>query len=105
MNTSAKPYSAQHPGSTKSPPLDTLGDTARSAIEATKDTMADAMDRGQAAVSQAGTAASDMADSATHQMKTFASELDAMAKRNPLGTLAGAVIAGVLIGVMVRGRS
>jgi hypothetical protein len=33
----------------------------------------------------------------------FASELEAMTKRSPLGTLA--VIAGVLIGVLARGRT
>ena len=79
--------------------------SARNAIEFVKDVMGDAVDRGQAAVSQAGTAASEMAESATRQMTTFASELEAMAKRNPLGTLAGAVMVGVLIGFMVRGRS
>jgi hypothetical protein len=43
--------------------------------------------------------------SASQQVTTFASELEAMTKRNPLGTLAGAVIAGVLIGVLARGRT
>jgi hypothetical protein len=31
-----------------------------------------------------------MMETATYQAKTFASELDSMAKRNPLGTIAGA---------------
>jgi hypothetical protein len=46
-----------------------------------------------------------MAESATQQIKTFASELEAMTRRNPLGTLAGALMAGVLIGLIARGRS
>jgi hypothetical protein len=53
--------------------------------------------------------ASDMADkganlacSTTRQAKTFATELENMARRNPLGAIAGAVIVGVLIGMMGR---
>ena len=46
-----------------------------------------------------------MAKSASHQVNTFASELEAMTKRNPLGALAGAVMAGVLIGFLARGRA
>lgn len=106
MNTSPKPYSPGQSGSSKpTHSSDTLGDTARSAIDSVKNTVGDAVDRGQAAVSQAGTAASEMAESATRQMTTFASELESMARRNPLGTLAGAVMIGVLIGFMARGRS
>jgi hypothetical protein len=57
------------------------------------------------AVSQATTAAGDMAKSASHKVTTFASELEAMIERNPLGTLAGAVMARVLIGFLARGRA
>ena len=104
MNTSSKPYSPGQSGSSKPhQSSETLGDTARSAIDLAKNTVGGAVDRGQAAISQAGTAASEMAESATRQMTTFASELEAMAKRNPLGTLAGAVMAGVFIGFLMRG--
>jgi ElaB/YqjD/DUF883 family membrane-anchored ribosome-binding protein len=58
---------------------------------------------------QVGDVASDLADrgsrlvsSAGDQAKTFASEIEGMARRNPLGTLAGAVAIGVLIGIMGR---
>jgi ElaB/YqjD/DUF883 family membrane-anchored ribosome-binding protein len=58
---------------------------------------------------QVGTAASDLADRganaasvATDQAKTLATELENIARRNPLGTLAGAVLVGVLIGMMGR---
>jgi ElaB/YqjD/DUF883 family membrane-anchored ribosome-binding protein len=103
MNTSPKPYSPNQTGSPRS--SDTMADAARGAVEAVKSTVGDALDRGQAAVSNASDAATEMAETATQQMKTFASELDAMAKRNPLGTIAGAVVIGVLIGLLARGRA
>src|ERR1700674_354688 len=58
---------------------------------------------------QVGSVASDIADKganmatvATNQAKVFATELENMARRNPLGAIAGAVIVGVLIGMMGR---
>jgi ElaB/YqjD/DUF883 family membrane-anchored ribosome-binding protein len=45
---------------------------------------------------------SQLASSAGDQAKTFAAELESMARRNPLGALAGAVAVGVLIGIMGR---
>ena len=58
---------------------------------------------------QVGSVAGDMADrganlasSTTQQAKTFATELENMARRNPLGAIAGAVMIGVLIGMMGR---
>ena len=64
-----------------------------------------------AVASQVGDAASgvadtssDLATSARQQAKTFASELEAMARRNPLGTIAGALVVGVIVGMMTRGR-
>ena len=65
----------------------------------------------EAVASQVGDAASgvadtgsDLATSAKQQAKTFASELEAMARRNPLGTIAGTLVVGVIIGMMTRGR-
>ena len=49
-------------------------------------------------------AGADLMSSATEQAKTFAAELEGMARRNPLGTIAGAVLVGVVIGMMSRGR-
>jgi len=58
---------------------------------------------------QVGNVATDLADkganiaSATsNQAKTLAAELESMARRNPLGAVAGAVMVGVLIGMMGR---
>jgi len=68
----------------------------------------------QTVASQAGTVAggvadagSELASSAKEHAKTVVSELEAMARRNPLGTIAGAVLVGVIIGMisMSRGRS
>jgi ElaB/YqjD/DUF883 family membrane-anchored ribosome-binding protein len=47
----------------------------------------------------------NVASAATDQAKTFAAELENMARRNPLGTLAGVLLAGVLIGMMGRRSS
>ena len=65
----------------------------------------------EAVASQVGDAASgvadtgsDLATSAKQHAKTFASELEAMARRNPLGTIAGTLVVGVIIGMMTRGR-
>ena len=65
----------------------------------------------EALASQVGDAAggvadtgSDLATSAKQHAKTFASELEAMARRNPLGTIAGTLVVGVIIGMMTRGR-
>ena len=44
----------------------------------------------------------NLASSTTQQAKTFATELESMARRNPLGAIAGAVMVGVLIGMMGR---
>ena len=65
----------------------------------------------QSVNSQVGDAASaaadkgaDLAATAKQQVKTFASELEAMARRNPLGTIAGTLVVGIVIGLMTRGR-
>jgi ElaB/YqjD/DUF883 family membrane-anchored ribosome-binding protein len=54
------------------------------------------------AASDLATRGSQLASSAGDQAKTFATELESMARRNPLGALAGAVAVGVLIGIMGR---
>jgi ElaB/YqjD/DUF883 family membrane-anchored ribosome-binding protein len=54
------------------------------------------------AASDLATRGSQLASSAGDQAKTFATEFESMARRNPLGVLAGAVAVGVLIGIMGR---
>ena len=49
-------------------------------------------------------AGSVLASAAKEHAKTLASELEGMARRNPLGTIAGALLVGVIIGMMSRGR-
>ena len=60
---------------------------------------------GQTVASQVGSTASgvadagtDLATSAKERAKTFASELEGMARQNPLATIAGTLLVGVLIG-------
>src|SRR5262249_34493642 len=48
-------------------------------------------------------AGSELASAAKEHAKTLASELEGMARRNPLGTIAGALLVGVIIGMMSRG--
>ena len=66
---------------------------------------------GQVVASQVGSTATglastgaDIATSATEQLKTFATELEGIARKNPLGALAGALGVGIVIGLVVRGR-
>jgi ElaB/YqjD/DUF883 family membrane-anchored ribosome-binding protein len=66
---------------------------------------------GQTVASQAGTVAggvadagSELASAAKEHATTVVAELEAMARRNPLGTIAGAVLVGVIIGMMSMSR-
>ena len=56
---------------------------------------------GSAVASQVG----EVASSAKEQMKTFASEIETMTRRNPLGAIGATLLVGVVIGMMSRGRS
>jgi ElaB/YqjD/DUF883 family membrane-anchored ribosome-binding protein len=90
--------------------LNNLKDTlSRLMSQATTETVKSARDLTSNVAGQVGDVASDLANrgsqfasSAGDQAKTFATELENMARRNPLGALAGAVAIGVLIGVMGR---
>jgi ElaB/YqjD/DUF883 family membrane-anchored ribosome-binding protein len=90
--------------------LNNLKDTlSRFMSQASTQAVRSARDATSNLAGQVGDVASDLADrgtqlvsSAGDQAKTFASELETMARRNPLGALAGAVVIGVLIGIMGR---
>ena len=66
------------------------------ALDSAKKTTSDVAD-------QIGSTASGMANTASEQAKTFASELERMGRNNPLGALAGALVVGVVIGMIGRG--
>jgi len=81
------------------------------ASEIGKQTGQTAQTLGSTVANQVGSVASevaqsgaDLAASATAQAKTFASELETMARKNPLGTLAVTLLVGVVMGMMSRGR-
>lgn len=56
------------------------------------------------AASGAADAGSELAASAKEHAKTLASDFEDMVRRNPLGTVAGALLVGVIFGMMSRGR-
>src|SRR5262249_10088242 len=78
-----------------------LGDEA---VKTVRDAGQSFSAQGGSAAGAVGDATSDLASSAKEHAKTFASELEGMARRNPLGTIAGALLVGVVIGMMSRGR-
>ena len=84
---------------------------SRFASQATDEAAKTVRGASQSLASQVGGAASgvadmgsDLATTAKEHAKTFASELEAMARLNPLGTIAGALLIGVVIGMISRGR-
>ena len=79
--------------------------TANDTIQTAKQKASDVTDQVAETAGQVQAAASDLARSASDHAKTFASELERMGRANPLGTIAGAVLVGVVIGLIGRGRS
>jgi hypothetical protein len=84
---------------------------SRFTSEASSNATRTVRDVGQAVASEVGSAASslaeagsEMASSAKEQVKTVASGLEGMARKNPLGTLAASLLVGVIIGMMSRRR-
>lgn len=57
------------------------------------------------AASQLANRGSEFANAASQQAKTFASEVEAVGRANPLGAMAAALLVGVLIGLVGRGRN
>jgi len=79
-----------------------LGDVGTKSVRNVSQTVASQIGSATSGIVDTG---SDLASSAKEHAKTFASELEGMARRNPLGTIAGALVVGVIIGMMSRGRS
>jgi hypothetical protein len=85
-------------------------DTANDTLDSAKRTMDHAIDRGKDLASDAASAANNALKSAKHagselanSASGLASEIQAMAQKNPLTMMIGAVLAGVVMGMMVRG--
>jgi ElaB/YqjD/DUF883 family membrane-anchored ribosome-binding protein len=97
MHTPSKPSAPMRPVASS-----TLAVQPRDAADAVTNSVSDAIDSDQAALSRAGVDAKKMSDIAIQQIKIFA---EAMTQRNPLGTIASAVVVGILIGMLSRGRS
>jgi len=92
--------------------LNNLKDTVAGFVsEAGTDSVKTARDVTSNVASQVGNAASNVAEkgsevatTASKQTKTFASELETLGRNNPLGAMAAAMMVGVLIGLIGRGR-
>jgi ElaB/YqjD/DUF883 family membrane-anchored ribosome-binding protein len=92
--------------------LNNLKDTVAGFVsQAGTDAVETARDVTSNVASQVGNAASNVAErgseiatTASKQVKTFASELEAFGRNNPLGAMAAAMMVGVLIGLIGRGR-
>ena len=57
------------------------------------------------AASNVGEKGSEIATITSKQAKTFASELETIGRNNPIGAMAAAMMVGVLIGLIGRGRT
>jgi ElaB/YqjD/DUF883 family membrane-anchored ribosome-binding protein len=82
--------------------LSQVGGEAAKSVRSARESVASQVGSTASGIADAG---SELAASARAQDKTLASELEGMARRNPLGTLAGALVVGIIIGMMSRGRS
>jgi len=74
------------------------GEAAKSAREVTSNVAGQVSD----AANDLADKGAKMASVASDHAKSFGTELENMARRNPIGALAGAVVIGVLIGLMGR---
>jgi ElaB/YqjD/DUF883 family membrane-anchored ribosome-binding protein len=59
---------------------------------------------GHTVASQVGSMASGLASTGSQQLKTFTNEFEDITRKNPLGALAGALVLGIVIGLIVRRR-
>jgi ElaB/YqjD/DUF883 family membrane-anchored ribosome-binding protein len=79
-----------------------MSQTSSEAVKSAREVTSNIAGQVGDAASDLATRGSQLASSAGDQAKTFATELESMARRNPLGALAVAVAVGVLIGIMGR---
>ena len=78
---------------------------AKLASNAGNEAVRTAQNIGSTVADQVTDFASHAATSAQAQAKTFASEIESMARRNPLGTIGGTLFVGIVIGMLSRGRN
>lgn len=79
------------------------GTLSKFASQAGGEALKSAQQMGSAMASHVGEAASEVATAAKEQAKTFASEIETMTRRNPLGAIGATLLVGVVIGMMSRG--
>jgi hypothetical protein len=82
--------------------LGRLASEGSEALRAASDTVTSQV---SAATSVAMEKGSELANTASRQLQTYADELVSFTRRRPIGALAGAVILGILLGLMGRRRS
>ena len=93
--------------------LNNLKDTVTEFVsQAGIDAVKTARDVTSNVASQVGNATSNVAEKGSEiatitskQAKTFASELENLGRKNPIGAMAAAMMVGVLIGLIGRGRT
>lgn len=81
--------------------LDKLAGNAQNMVGGITDTVAQVGSAAADLAKQSG----DLAQSASTQIKTFASELERMGRNNPLMAIGAAVMVGVVIGMLAKSRS
>jgi ElaB/YqjD/DUF883 family membrane-anchored ribosome-binding protein len=77
-------------------------DAMKTARQTTNDVASQVQNKATDMANQVGSKASDLASAASEQAKTFASELERFGRGNPLGAIAGALLVGVVIGLIGR---
>jgi ElaB/YqjD/DUF883 family membrane-anchored ribosome-binding protein len=90
-------------GTSDNTALDTAKKMTSEAANKVSDIANAATDTAKRMTSEAANTASDVASAASEHAKTFASELERMGRANPLGVIAGALLVGVVIGLLGRG--
>jgi ElaB/YqjD/DUF883 family membrane-anchored ribosome-binding protein len=76
--------------------------SGREAVDSARHVAAAAAERVGDVAGDLARSSADAAAAATDRAKSVAGELEGMARRNPMGVIAGAVVIGVLIGVFGR---
>jgi ElaB/YqjD/DUF883 family membrane-anchored ribosome-binding protein len=79
-----------------------MAEAGNEAAKSAREVTSNLADQASGVAQNVADKSAEIASATTQQVKTFASELENMARRNPIGAMAAAVLVGVLIGVMGR---